>query len=220
MVDYRTIASKVIAVVVTSLYMNSLFIFLAPQVYFSLLTLIPILLLTIVTCFDVAIRSASTKPDRYNRAIVGIAFLLFPLMVALPYAEFVWLTSTYPIGFINLNFVLGVLVLFAGSSILIASRLQIGQYGGSKIAIEDEHKLVTDRMYRYIRNPQYLGFLLLFSGYSFSFSSMIVMFVTATGLFVIFRSRMLLEENILLETFGTEYQEYMNRTWRLLPHIY
>jgi len=220
MVDYRIVATKVVAVLVVSLYMNSLFIILAPEVYTSFMTLIPILLFTMVTCFDVAIRSVSTERDRYNRALVGIAFLLFPLAVALPYTEFMWLTSTYLMGLRIFVFIIGVLVLLLGSSILVASRLQIGQYGGSKIVIEEEHKLVTDRIYRYIRNPQYLGFLLLFSGYSFSLGSILMMFVTATGLFLIFRSRILLEEKILLETFGDEYEDYLNHTWRLLPHIY
>ena len=220
MIDNRMVAMKVIAVLVVSLYMNSLFIILVPEVYTSFMTLIPILLLSIVTCFDVAIRSVSTERDRYNRAIVSLAFLLFPLMVALPYAEFMYLTSTYLIGLMDYVFIVGVLVLLLGSSILVASRVQIGQYGGSKIAIEDEHKLITDRMYRYIRNPQYLGFLLLFSGYSFSFGSIIVMLATAIGLFVVFRSRILLEEKILLEKFESEYEEYMNHTWRLLPHVY
>ena len=211
---------KVVAVLVVSLYMNVLFIIFTPEVYTSFMTLIPILLLTIVTCFDVAIRSVSAERDRYNRAIVSLAFLLFPLMVALPYAEFMGLTSIYLGGMMELVFVVGVLVLLLGASILVASRLQIGQYGGSKITIEEEHKLITDRMYRYVRNPQYLGFLLLFSGYSFSFGSIIVMLVIATGLFVIFRSRILLEEKILLEKFESEYEEYMNHTWRLLPYIY
>ena len=220
MVDYRKVAMKVVAVLVVSLYMNLLFIILTPEVYTSFMTLIPILILTIIICFDVAIRSVSKEPDRYNRAILSLAFLLFPLMVALPYAEFMWLTSTYLMGLRIFVFIVGVLVLLLGSSILVASRLQIGQYGGSKIVIEEEHKLVTDRIYRYIRNPQYLGFLLLFSGYSFSLGSILMMFVTATGLFLIFRSRILLEEKILLETFGDEYEDYLNHTWRLLPHIY
>lgn len=220
MIDHRMILVKIIAVLVVSLYMNSIFIIITPEVYTSFLTLVPILLFTIVICFDVAIRSVSTERDKYNRAIVGIAFLLFPLAVALPYIEFTWLTSSYILDFMYLMFVIGVIILLVGSSILVASRLQIGRYGGTKIAIETEHRLVTDRMYKYVRNPQYLGFLLLFSGYSFAFGSIVVMIVTTALLFIVFRSRILLEEKILLDTFGNYYQEYMDRTWRLLPYIY
>ncbi|MFW9958901.1 MAG: methyltransferase family protein, partial [Candidatus Odinarchaeota archaeon] len=178
MIDRQMVLVKIIAVLVVSLYMNSIFIIFTPEVYTSFLTLVPILLFTIVVCFDVAIRSVSTERDKYNRAIVGIAFLLFPLAVALPYIEFTWLTSSYLLDFLYLVFAIGVVILLAGSSILVASRLQIGRYGGTKIVIETEHRLVTDRMYKYIRNPQYLGFLLLFTGYSFAFGSILVMIVT------------------------------------------
>ena len=104
----------------------------------------------------------------------------------------------------------GVTILLFGSVILLVSRIQIGQYGGAKIAVEEDHRLIMDGLYRHIRNPQYLGFLLIFAGYSFSLGSLII----------IFRSRMLLEEKLLLETFGEEYAEYMRRTWKLLPRIY
>lgn len=46
------------------------------------------------------------------------------------------------------------------------------------------------------------------------------MLVTATPLFTVFGSRIILEEKILLDTFGDDNEEYMSCTWRLLPYIY
>ncbi|MHA3964837.1 MAG: methyltransferase family protein [Candidatus Thorarchaeota archaeon SMTZ1-45] len=218
--DLQTIAKKSIGVILVLVFMNSIFLIFSPEVYTNLVTLVPIALLSLFICIDVAIRSISTQSDRYNQAIVALAFLLFPFMVALPHYEWHYLTSMYLLELLLLMVLIGVLVLLVGSIILLASRFQIGHYGGAKIAIEKDHHLITDGMYRHVRNPQYLGFLLLFAGYSFSFGSLIVTIVTVIGLFAVFRSRMLLEEKILLETFGEEYAEYMNRTWRLLPHIY
>jgi protein-S-isoprenylcysteine O-methyltransferase Ste14 len=40
------------------------------------------------------------------------------------------------------------------------------------------------------------------------------------GLFMIFRSRIRLEEELLLVAFGDEYREYMERTWRWVPRVY
>lgn len=218
--DYQYILGKSIAVLLVLFFMNSIFLIFTPEVYIDPQTLVPIALLTVITCIDVAIRSISSQSDRYNRAIVGVAFLLFPFMVALPYYEWHLLISKYQLNLLLLMAPTGVMILLFGSVILLVSRIQIGQYGGAKITVEEGHRLIVDGMYRHIRNPQYLGFLLIFTGYSLSLGSLVMTTITVLGLFIIFRSRMLLEEKLLLEAFGEEYAEYMRRTWRLLPRIY
>lgn len=220
MKDYRKAAKKALAIVLVLLYMNSIFIVYIPEVFGSLTFLVPILLLSVVISMDIAIRSVSTKSDQFNRVLVAIAFLMLPLMVALPHLEFRYLTQFLLSGIIDVVSVGGVVILLLGSVVLLASRVQIGQYGGPRITIENEHRLVTTGMYRYSRNPQYLGFILLLFGYSFSLGSILVAFLTVIGLFAIFRKRIKLEEKLLLATFGDDYREYVARTWRLLPKIY
>lgn len=220
MPDAQTIAKKSIAVLFVLVFMNSILFILSPEVYTDLLTLVPIALLTTIVCIDVAIRSISSQRDRYNRVIVGISFLLFPFMVSLPYYEWRSLLSMHVPVFLLFMAPLGVVILLCGSVVLLASRIQIGHYGGAKITVEEDHHLITDGMYRHIRNPQYLGFILLFLGYSFSLGSLFVTFMTTLLLFVIFRSRIILEERLLLDVFGEEYAEYMRRTRRLVPRIY
>ncbi|MFW9793020.1 MAG: methyltransferase family protein [Candidatus Thorarchaeota archaeon] len=220
MSDIQYIAKKSIGVILVLVYMNALFIIFKPEVFTALETLLPIALLSAVICIDVAIRPISGHRDRYNRVIVSLAFLLFPFMVALPYYEWHYLTMMYIPNSQIFMVSTGIMLLLIGSFILLVSRVQIGQYGGGKITIEDNHKLITNGMYKHIRNPQYLGFILLFTGYSLSFSSLIVTVVTLLGLFSVFRSRLLLEEKLLLGVFGEEYVEYKRRTWRLIPRIY
>lgn len=220
MVDSRLLAKKAIGVPFVFLFMNLLFIIYVPDVYTDITTMVPISLLSIAICTDVAIRSISARPDRYNRNLLVLAFLSFPFIVALPYFEFRLLTSVYVSSFMSTILILGISILLIGWIVLLASRLQIGRYGGARITIEEDHRLVTNGMYRYIRNPQYLGMLLTLSGYAFSLGSLIVTAMTAIGLIVIFRSRIRLEEELLLTAFGDEYREYMRRTWRLVPHIY
>jgi len=220
MVDSRLLVKKAIGVPFVFLFMNSLFILYAPYVFADLTTLVPISLMSIAICTDVAIRPISAKPDRYNRNLLVLAFLLFPFAVALPYFEFKFLTSPYLSSFIFPVLIVGILALLIGWIVLLVSRLQIGRFGGARIAIEDDHRLVMDGMYRFIRNPQYLGMLLILSGYAFSLGGFIVTAIIVICLLAIFRSRIRLEEELLLAAFGDEYREYTRRTWRLLPHIY
>jgi protein-S-isoprenylcysteine O-methyltransferase Ste14 len=218
--ELSTIAKKSIGVILILFYMNSILILFTPEVFTDIVTLAPIAILSAVVCIDVAIRTISMQRDRYNRTIVALAFLLFPFMVAMPIYEWRFLSSIYLSGVFPLLVLTGVLVILIGSVILLSSRRQIGQYGGVKIAVEEDHRLVTTGMYRHIRNPQYLGFILILAGYSFSLGSVLVTLATVLGLFAVFRSRFLLEEKLLLEVFGEEYAEYMSRTKRLLPHVY
>jgi len=220
MVDSRLWAKKAIGVPFVFLFMNSLFVIYARDVFASLTTLVPISLLSIAICADVAIRPTSAKPDRYSRNLLVLAFLLFPFAVALPYFEFTILTSLYLSSFMPVVLIVGILVLLIGWIILLVSRLQIGRYGGTRITVEDDHRLITNGMYRFIRNPQYLGMLLILSGYAFSLGGLIVTAIIVICLLAIFRSRIRLEEELLLAAFGDEYREYMQRTWRLLPYIH
>ena len=220
MVDRKNVARKAIAVPLVFLFMNSVFLIWTQEVYWNLATLVPIALLSAVICFDVGIRSVSAKPDKYSRVILSISFLLFPLMVALPYFELRYLTAVYFPAITGVLLLAGLVMQLMGAVILPASRLQIGRFGGAKIAIEEDHRLVTNGMYRYIRNPQYLGMTLLLFGYALSLGGSIVGSITAIGLLWIMHSRIKVEEELLLSTFGDEYREYMKRTWRLVPHIY
>jgi protein-S-isoprenylcysteine O-methyltransferase Ste14 len=220
MVDSRLLVKKAIGVPFVFLFMNSLFIVYAPYVFAGLTTLVPISLMSIAICIDVAIRPISAKPDRYSRNLLALAFLLFPFAVALPYFEFKSLTSVYLSSFMPVVLTVGIFALLVGWMILLVSRLQIGRYGGPRITIEDDHRLITNGMYRFIRNPQYLGMLLILSGYAFSLGSLIITAMIVICLLAILRNRIRLEEELLIAAFGDEYREYMRRTWRLFPHIY
>ncbi|MFW9846299.1 MAG: methyltransferase, partial [Candidatus Thorarchaeota archaeon] len=183
MTDLRMVIGKVIGIAIVLLYINSLFIIIVPEVFTYIMTIIPILLLSVVVSVDIAIRPVSTKPEQSNQALVAVAFLSLPLMVSLPYFEYIYLTGRFLATAVGIMFTGGVLLLLLGAAVLITSRVQIGHCGGPRITIEDDHSLVTTGMYRYIRNPQYLGFLLLLFGYSFSFGSILVALLIVVGLF-------------------------------------
>ncbi len=83
-------------------------------------------------------------------------------------------------------------------------------------ATRTEHKLVTDGIYRWVRHPLYT----IGSSFIFSFGMMADnWWITAFGIlaFILMASRTPKEEANLIEKFGDEYREYMNRTGRFLP---
>ncbi|EAQ64371.1 putative membrane protein [Marinomonas sp. MED121] len=83
------------------------------------------------------------------------------------------------------------------------------------MTFEQPDKLVTEGLYRFSRNPMYLGFVIaligvaLVSGAAFSSFLWVVLFVIITNAWYI-----AFEEKVMVETFGQEYEDYCKRVRR------
>lgn len=197
-------------------------IFLAPGIFDDAMFCAVIILNFFVLFIDTLIRGETEEEEKTRaEAIMGIIILLQPVFVSVVYHENRSFIREY-LGIWDNSVVsiVGMLILTVGGSILIISRIQIGRYGTGKIVIEKEHQLITRGIYRYIRHPIYLGGLIGWIGLSFAFRGIIIPFIVLIIYFAVFKSRMDLEERMLLEEFGEEYSEYMKKTKRLIPRVY
>ena len=79
--------------------------------------------------------------------------------------------------------------------------------------------LITSGPFRRIRHPRYTGMIIGKSGVALLFAS-VIGWVFVLGWVVLLLKRMPREEAHMTEIFGSEYQAYMGRTFRLLPGIY
>lgn len=85
-------------------------------------------------------------------------------------------------------------------------------------ATRREHKLVTHGIYRYIRHPLYTFGSSLFIALGLMADNW---FIALAGIlaFIVMAIRTPKEEANLIEKFGDEYREYMQRTGRFLPWL-
>jgi protein-S-isoprenylcysteine O-methyltransferase Ste14 len=218
----RDIIKKLLAVLFLILFINLGFILFAFHVYFDMSTLIILITFTSILSLDISIRPISQKTNQFKYTRLSVLlFLLFPLLSITPYLEFYFLTQQY-FGIWNNSvlYFIGIALLLLGGTILIYSRLILGKFASSKIVIEQNHRLMTRGIYKYVRHPMYLGMLLIFFGYAFSFRSIITSISYIIIFFLIFNNRMNLEEKLLKEQFGEEYKSYIDKTKRLIPYIY
>src|SRR5262249_17318997 len=95
----------------------------------------------------------------------------------------------------------------------------LGRRFSGLVAIQRDHALVTTGIYRYVRNPSYVGLLLGSLGWALTFRSKLGVLITVLML-VPLVARIRSEERLLAGQFGAEYEAYRARTWRLLPGIY
>ena len=93
-----------------------------------------------------------------------------------------------------------------------------GSYS-STLVIREDHRLVRHGIYGLVRHPVYFGTILAMMGLPLFLSSL---YGTAIMLLVIplFLNRIRIEERLLIEEFGAEYEAYMEATKKLVPLIY
>lgn len=109
----------------------------------------------------------------------------------------------------------GLCVGVIGDMIFLISVLCMKDSWRAGIPDRDKTKLVTDGIYRYSRNPAFLGFDLQYIGI------LLIYFNLLTFIFTMFAVTMLhlqilQEEQYLTATFGDEYQAYRRQVFRYL----
>lgn len=86
-------------------------------------------------------------------------------------------------------------------------------------ATTPKDKPVTKGVFRFSRNPMYLGGFTFFIGIGLMSVSWIYILITVLWLILLHVIDITIEEYQCIEKYGKEYQEYMNRTprWVGLP---
>jgi protein-S-isoprenylcysteine O-methyltransferase Ste14 len=88
-----------------------------------------------------------------------------------------------------------------------------------RLRIREDHTLIKNGIYHWIRHPSYLGLIMTYLGVPVLLSS-ILGFLVMSLIIPLLIHRIKLEERMLIERFGTEYQEYVEHSKKLIPYIY
>ena len=154
--------------------------------------------------------SASSKTVLYGFFAVILAVVLVP-----PFCDRrdLWVIDGGTVRY------LGLALFFLGSILRLAAVFELGHRFSGLVAIQSDHQLKTDGLYRYIRHPSYTGLLMSMIGFVLVFRSTIGLVLTVF-LFLMLLSRMADEEKFLEAHFGSTYQTYRQKTKRLVPLIY
>ena len=114
---------------------------------------------------------------------------------------------------------LGVVVMLGALFIFWRSHADLGLNWSPSLEIREKHTLITNGIYGTIRHPMYA------SQWLWSIAQILLIQNWIAGLvgLIIFTPFYLLrvraEERLMLDTFGEEYQAYMQRTGGVLPKI-
>ncbi len=114
---------------------------------------------------------------------------------------------------------IGVLLYLAFLWLFRESHRHLGKNWSITLEIREEHKLVTDGLYRYVRHPMYAAFWLWAIAQAFLFPNWIAGFSGLMGVAILYFSRVAKEEAMMRASFGKEYEEYCRKTGRVIPKI-
>jgi protein-S-isoprenylcysteine O-methyltransferase Ste14 len=112
----------------------------------------------------------------------------------------------------------GIILICLGMPALLSSIFMFARHGDGTLSPADPaHNLVINGLYRYVRNPMYVGVMLILVGEALLFRSWTMVIYAGIAflcfnLFIIFY-----EEPYLSRHFGQPYEEYRKHVHRWLP---
>jgi protein-S-isoprenylcysteine O-methyltransferase Ste14 len=120
----------------------------------------------------------------------------------------------------NTFFAIGMALAALGFVIRIHSIRTLNHYFTYSVAKVANHKIIETGLYKFIRNPGYLGQLIIFIGISTSISNWLSILVMMIPITLGYFYRIKVEERFMLEQLGEDYLNYQVRTKRIIPMIY
>jgi len=115
---------------------------------------------------------------------------------------------------------IGIGLVLLGSSLFVWARRTLSRHYSGHVSVKKEQELVQSGPYRIIRHPAYAGYLLMAFGLVFGYSSLSGFVSTLLILLPATVYRIRVEDRLLAEHFGTQFDKYARKKKRLLPGIW
>lgn len=121
----------------------------------------------------------------------------------------------------RLHFLVAAGAIIQAAFILLAvwARHHLGRNWSGAVRIGVDHELIRTGPYRFLRHPIYTAMLGMFLGTAISSSQYHALLGLAI-LVLAYLRKTRLEEHILHQTFGAEYDAYRRVTWALVPFLF
>ncbi len=126
-----------------------------------------------------------------------------------------WRPSIAPVPWL-MDFGIGLTA--AGLLFAIWARLYLGQNWSGLVTVKIEHELVRTGPYRFVRHPIYSGIILALTGTVLCRRNLWG-FAGVALVWLGFWMKSRLEERFMVQTFGSQYEEYRRTTGALVPRL-
>ncbi len=104
--------------------------------------------------------------------------------------------------------------------LLWRSHADLGRNWSAILQIKQEHSLVTNGVYCYIRHPMYTAHLLWAIAQGLLLANWLAGWAFLVAFVPLYLIRAPKEERMMLEQFEEQYRQYINRTGRIIPRFW
>jgi len=147
--------------------------------------------------------------------LIGIPYFLFCCFLWKPFP----IALTLPMRAIALS--IGSLLYFPGLILYLWSWATLGRFynvsSSLGVRLSEDHKLISDGPYGFVRHPMYLGIQVAAIGGIFLYRNWTFVFLFVNFLFLIFRAQR--EEEALALEFGEQWEAYRRRIPAWIPRL-
>lgn len=161
----------------------------------------------------------SIKREKYDKG--STLFVAFTFI-----SSFIILTSATIINFqdsnssSNIGVIIGTILMVAGLLIRVHAAKTLGAYYTRTLKTQTKQIIIQNGLYSIIRHPGYFGVFAMWVGAGLIMRNWIALLLLVIIQLTGYTYRINKEEEMLKESFGKEYDQYMTRTKRLIPFIY
>jgi protein-S-isoprenylcysteine O-methyltransferase Ste14 len=170
-------------------------------------------LVWIIGAFYNSLKAPSNKQKRFRFDWIILMMLIWLINHYIP--KRYWLYMTFHLSWLQMA---GTVLLIVSMIVTLWARWELGKMWASIAAVKEDHQLITDEPYQITRHPIYTGVLGMILGSAFSLGEGSIFLGFLMILFV-FLNRIRIEEEMMTNTFGDQYEKYKQRVPRLLPSI-
>jgi protein-S-isoprenylcysteine O-methyltransferase Ste14 len=115
--------------------------------------------------------------------------------------------------------VVGVLLIAAGTPMVLDSFVRFAAAGGTPAPVFPTQHLVVKGFYRYVRNPMYVGVVLVILGQALLLGNVHILVYVATPWLAAHVFVLAYEEPTMRKSFGAEFETYAAQVPRWVPRL-
>lgn len=163
-----------------------------------------------------SVRIAASHKTRVETVVLVLAWIGFvvPLIwIASPVLSF----AEYQLRITPLA--AGLICYLAGLWLFYRSHADLGTNWSITLELREDHRLVSNGVYRRIRHPMYSSLFLYSIGQALVVPNWVAGPSNILALVILYALRVRAEETMMAEKFGNEYATYAAKTKRLVPGV-
>ena len=167
----------------------------------------------------------SIRKDILQFAIPAIIIFFIELLLCGPALSGFWGTiwglikQPQNLSMFPVQSIIGLALFFTGLTIMLVGQTTLWRNYSGTVLIREDHQLITHGIYRFTRNPIYLGFIMALTGIPVYAASLYGL-LSSLVLIPIVLNRIRLEEELLTQEFQDAFVRYKGTTKKLIPFIY